>query len=1192
MRLIITTLALLVALPLAAQWSDSFDDGNFSANPLWQGDTAAFAVTTGMLQLNAPSAAASKYLSTASNIIEDATWEFYVRLDFNPSSSNYTKVYLVADQADLLGGLNGYFVKLGGTPDEVSLYRQQGTATTLLIDGQDGRLSLSQVRVNVRVSRSAAGNWQLETQLDGESGWTLEGNAADNQASVAAFFGVVCTYTSTRSDKFYFDNFVVNGQPFTDNIPPQINTLLAADYNRVVVSFSEPLDTTTAMQAGNYLLNGAALPAAIAYSADSVTLAYADSLAPFNTLALTGLADTAGNIMPDTLLTFYYVSPEPARPGDVVFNELLSDPSPPEDLPEAEFVELRNNSRKAIDMTGWSISDKVTVATLSAYILLPDSLLILCRSADEALFAGYGAVLGLSTWPSLNNSGDSLALMSAAGETIDLVAYNKSWYRDSSKEDGGWSLEGINPRQPCNGPLNWQASTALAGGTPGQENAVYQPQDSLPPVLLAHTLYPDTLVLTFDEPVATGGISATFSPSLSIVQQQADYNKLLIIPDSSFTSGTSYTLQLSGLADCLGNVAPTLTLSFIPDFQPPVVDTVYAEITNMLTIVFDEPIAEPALADFDLTGIGMPASLTHSDNLVRLTFDSQLTFNQTYTLQITNQSDTTGNKMTGQSLYAFIYQPLPYPAFGEVLISEIMADPEPAVGLPAVEYLELANITGKRLQLHGVHLADALSSTTLEQVIIEPHEQLILCPRAQATSFASYGKVAGLSPWPSLNNAGDNLVLLDTAGQVIHYVAYTDDWYDNAAKAEGGWALELLDTLNFCAGDAGWSASIDPTGGTPGHINSLATQKPDLVPPHLSQAIVNDNDSMTILFSEPLQPGPPAVWLDNQVLTGGHFTGYDKRALQIGLSGLEKNREYGLVVRDFADCAGNRTPADSIVFVLPDTARPGEVVVNEVLFNPLADGADFVELYNPGTAWYDLYGWQVSSGSSTRAIDSHLLLSPGGYLVLTPDPLNISDTYPYAVRENLFAFNLPTLPNEAGVIGLYNGNGTLLDTVRYDETWHFAYLRDVEGVSLERLVALSSGLERNNWASAAGSEGYATPGYANSQQLPAGGRQLLSVSPQVISPDGDGRDDLCRITLQPANPASLVSLVIYNLQGQAVRELANNLSVGSSATFVWDGTDSSGSRVALGHYMLVAELFTTSGQTERHRIKVVVATGF
>ncbi|HHL52282.1 MAG TPA: hypothetical protein ENJ39_02815, partial [Flammeovirgaceae bacterium] len=1011
MRLIITLMALLAALPLAAQWSDAFDDGNYSANPAWQGDTAAFTVTTGLLQLNAPASAASKYLSTASNIIEDATWEFYVRLDFNPSSSNYARVYLVADQANLLGPLNGYFVKLGGTPDEVSLYRQQGSATTLLIDGLDGRLSLSQVRINVRVSRSAAGNWQLETQLDGETAWTLEGNATDNTVSISSYFGVACTFTSTRSDKFYFDNFVVSGQPFTDLLPPQVDSVQATSYNQVLVRFSEPLEAATATQAANYLLNGTSVPDALNHTGDSVALTFADSLLPFNTLALTGLADTAGNVMADTLLTFYYVSAEPARPGEVVINELLADPTPPEDLPEAEFVELRNNSRKAIDMTGWSFADKITVAALPGHILLPDSLLILCRSADVALFTGYGAVLGLASWPSLNNSGDSLVLISPAGDTIDLVAYDKSWYRNSDKEKGGWSLERINPWQPCSGPLNWQASTALPGGSPGQENAVYQPYDTLAPGLLTYTFYPDTLLLTFDEPVEASAISATFNPSLPIAQIQADYNQLLIKPDSSFTSGISYTLELSGVADCLGNVAPSLALSFTPDFQPPVVDTVYAEITGMLTVVFDEPIAAPAPADFELAGIGLPTSLTHSGNLVRLTFDRQLTYSQTYTLQTNNLSDTTDNKMTTQSFYQFIYQPLPYPAFGEVLISEIMADPEPAVGLPAAEYLELTNITGKRLQLHGVRLADALSSTTLKQVIIEPHERLILCPQAQAALLAAYGKVAGLSPWPALNNAGDNLVLLDTAGQVIHYVAYTGDWYDNAAKAEGGWALELLDTLNFCAGDAGWSASNDPAGGTPGRINSLATQKPDLVPPRISQAVPAGPDSLTILFSEPLQPGPPAVLLDNQALTGGYFTGFDKNELRLGMPPLEPSREYRLIVKDFTDCAGNHTTGDSLIFVLPDTARAGDVVVNEVLFNPQATGADFVELYNPGTAWYDLYGWQLSNGSTIKTIDNHLLLAPGSYLVFTPDPPNIIDTYPYAVRENLFPFDLPALPN-------------------------------------------------------------------------------------------------------------------------------------------------------------------------------------
>ncbi len=119
---------------------------NFSSGLLinWVGDTADFEVDTNYwLHLIAEPVSGKSYLSIPSEAIDSAQWELAIRMKFNPSGSNYSKVHLVSDRADLNNDLNGYFLKIGGSSDEVSLYRQDGSNETELIDGRNDLTYLS-----------------------------------------------------------------------------------------------------------------------------------------------------------------------------------------------------------------------------------------------------------------------------------------------------------------------------------------------------------------------------------------------------------------------------------------------------------------------------------------------------------------------------------------------------------------------------------------------------------------------------------------------------------------------------------------------------------------------------------------------------------------------------------------------------------------------------------------------------------------------------------------------------------------------------------------------------------------------------------------------------------------------------------------------------------------------------------------
>jgi hypothetical protein len=47
-----------------------------------------------------------------------------------------------------------------------------------------------------------------------------------------------------------------------------------------------------------------------------------------------------------------------------------------------------------------------------------------------------------------------------------------SWYQNPVKKEGGWTLEMIDTKNPCNGFSNWRASAIQKAGSPGKKNTV------------------------------------------------------------------------------------------------------------------------------------------------------------------------------------------------------------------------------------------------------------------------------------------------------------------------------------------------------------------------------------------------------------------------------------------------------------------------------------------------------------------------------------------------------------------------------------------------------------------------------------------------------------------------------------------------------------------------------------------------
>ena len=281
----------------------------------------------------------------------------------------------------------------------------------------------------------------------------------------------------------------------------------------------------------------------------------------------------------------------------------------------------------------------------------------------------------------------------------------------------------------------------------------------------------------------------------------------------------------------------------------------------------------------------------------------------------------------------------------------------------------------------------------------------------------------------------------------------------------------------------------------------------------------------------------------------------------------------------------------------PTEQIPEGIIINEVLFNPYSKGVDFVEIYNNSSSTVNLKNWQIISYNSgdgtirgTETIsDSLLNFLPHNYLVLTESIKNTTRYYPNAVITRFVEVdNLPTFSNDEGTIILLNSSHSIVEQFSYNEDMHAAILSDNEGVSLERIDFDAATQLKSNWASAAKSENFATPGYQNSQNsLTAVSKAVVRMEDQSFTPNGDGIKDIVELEFSTPKGGSIGNVAVYDERGNWIITIAKNQLLGTTGTFFWDGKNASGALSPQGMYIIYLEFFDEQGNVERFK-KVVI----
>ncbi len=848
-----------IALATSAQSiiMDDFADGNFTDSPSWSGETTDFMVNPSFqLQLSALPEDGQSFLVTQSDIIEEAEWSFFIQLDFNPSSNNFMDIYLISDQESLENRLNGFFVRIGTTQDDVSLYLQSGekSEATKIIDGEDDLVDVSQVAMNIKVSKNHENEWNLLVDPNLDSNYVSQGTFTLGTNFSSKYFGILCNYSSTRSDKFFFDDLHITGKAHSDNQPPVVDSV-------VVLS---------------------------------------DSTLQIN------------------------------------FTENISEPS-------------------------------------------------------------------------------------------------------------------------ANNPSNYSVDNGIA------------------------------------------------NPKLAIL---TNGNSVLLTFEKKFSDKIMHQISMNGLEDLYSNVMPPTDISF------------------------------------------------------------------TY--------------VAPQIL-----------GFGDILITEIMADPTPEVDLPEHEYLEIHNPHEEHYELNQVKLIVGNDTTTIPDLTINPDEYIILCASAAVEHLAQYGRPVKVSNWPSLNNRGERISLLNHLGGLVFSVEYKDTWYKSIDKDDGGWSLEMIDVYFPCKGEENWAASEDASGGTPGKENSIKEPMTDLSAPEITKIIAATPTSAIVYLSEKIIP-QDLESMDFSIIPEVQISGVELKSPELNEIALNFHESvlpktvYTLTAKNLQDCAGNVQKETSGSFVLPERADSLDILINEILFNPLGDGVDFVELYNISDKYIDLKDLLVGNETSKPIIYDHFILEPTQYLALTENPGKLQNQYPGVETKNILEVeDLPAFNNDEGDVFIADPDGKMIDFFHYSEDFHSGFLRDVDGVSLERIAFESPTNSPDNWQSAASTSGFATPGSVNSQHMNSNSEgEEIVVFPKTFAPGNSGYANFTTIQCRFPNNGNMASIMILDASGRKIKSIISHKSIGAKENFKWEGLDDNSQQVRMGAYIVYVEVYNTSGFRKLYRKKVVVGGNF
>ncbi|MBI3872742.1 MAG: lamin tail domain-containing protein [candidate division Zixibacteria bacterium] len=468
------------------------------------------------------------------------------------------------------------------------------------------------------------------------------------------------------------------------------------------------------------------------------------------------------------------------------------------------------------------------------------------------------------------------------------------------------------------------------------------------------------------------------------------------------------------------------------------------------------------------------------------------------TARIRSDPDSTNNVDTASTAVRFT-QPL-------VIVSEYMAGPAP--GGPD-EWVELSNQAGFPVNLSGTRIGDSLNTEALpgQTDLLPPGALWILAESASRfrTFYPGFtGTVFEIPGWRELNNTGDRIRLVGAAGEIIDSVSYRTTY-------DGNRSTERVELKPALAAPGDWTVCRDPSGATPGQVNSVQRGEPGSLTidsiqvspdgPGWGEAItiqvaVHNPDFGPVALTEVSlfedsdlrSPGTNLTLLTTWSVTGlGEGEAENLTYEWNGASpGIQR-----VVARIDSSAVMDGSEAAQVVVV--HHTQP-LIIVSEYLAGPTSDGpGEWVEMYNASQFPIAMNGTALGDSDGHAPLPPETgQINPGDFWILTQNADQFRSFYPAFSGTVLVITGWRDLNNAGDEIRLLGAAGEIIDSLSYRASYG-------KNQSTERRELSPTFADRRDWGGSRDPAG-ATPGKPNSINRPQNDLALDSLRIMTVNP--------------------------------------------------------------------------------------------